>query len=356
MAALRAMVAMTEQAMDDATPRPPRRKRYRGKNPRHFEEKYKERDPARYAETVARVIASGKTPAGMHIPIMMDECLEALALAPGMVGVDCTLGYGHHAAKILERIAPGGTLIGVDQDPIELPKTERRLAEMGFGPECFFAIRSNYAGISKLLADRGMLADFVFADLGCSSMQFDDPSRGFSFKHEGPLDMRMNPTRGLSASDWLARIDAEKLEDVLRENADEPRADVIAMKLAGRKFFTTSELAMAIRKMSEIREDEKEITLRRVFQAVRIAVNEEFTALDAFLRSLPNCLKPGGRVAILTFHSGEDRRVKKCFQAGLREGVFAEISDGVITAGAEERHKNPRSRPAKLRWAVMARS
>jgi 16S rRNA (cytosine1402-N4)-methyltransferase len=348
------MSAMTENAMDDAAPRPPRRKRYRGKNPRNFDEKYKERDPTRYAETVAKVIAAGKTPAGSHIPIMMDECLEALALAQGMIGVDATLGYGGHAARILERISPGGMLIGADQDPIELPKTEHRLRDRGFGPECFVAVRSNYAGIAKLLAEREMRADFVFADLGCSSMQFDDPSRGFSFKHDGPLDMRMNPTRGLSASDWLARTDATKLERVLHENADEPRAEVIAMELAGRKFLTTAQLTRAIQLIAGIREDEKDLTLRRVFQAIRIAVNEEFTALDAFLRSLPDCLKPGGRVVILTFHSGEDRRVKKCFQAGLRDGVFSDINGGVITASAGERHDNPRSSPAKLRWAVKA--
>jgi 16S rRNA (cytosine1402-N4)-methyltransferase len=223
---------------------------------------------------------------------------------------------------------------------------------MGFGPECLVAVRSNYAGIAKLLAERDMRADFVFADLGCSSMQFDDPSRGFSFKHDGPLDMRMNPTRGLSASDWLARTDAAKLEGVLRENADEPNASLIAIELAGRKFLTTAQLANAIQSIFGIREDEKDLSLRRVFQAIRIAVNEEFTALDAFLRSLSDCLKPGGRVAILTFHSGEDRRVKKCFQAGLREGVFSEISNGVITASAEERRMNPRSSSAKLRWAV----
>jgi 16S rRNA (cytosine1402-N4)-methyltransferase len=348
------MGAMMEHAMDNATPRPPRRKRYRGKNPRNFDEKYKEHDPARYAETVAKVIASGKTPAGSHIPIMMDECLEALALAPGMIGVDATLGYGGHAARILESISPGGMLIGADQDPIELPKTERRLRDRGFGPECFVAVRSNYAGIAKLLAEREMRADFVFADLGCSSMQFDDPSRGFSFKHEGPLDMRMNPTRGLSASDWLARTDATKLERILYENADEPRAEVIAKELAGRKFLTTAQLTRAIQLMAAIQDEEKDLTLRRVFQAIRIAVNEEFTALDAFLRNLPDCLKPSGRVAILTFHSGEDRRVKKCFQAGLRDGVFSAISDGVITASAGERHDNPRSSPAKLRWAVKA--
>ncbi|MGA0853692.1 MAG: 16S rRNA (cytosine(1402)-N(4))-methyltransferase RsmH [Luteolibacter sp.] len=343
---------MTDQAMDDARARPPRRKRYRGKNPRHFEEKYKERDPARYAETVAKVIASGKTPAGSHIPIMVDECLEALALVPGMVGVDATLGHGGHAARILEKISPCGFLIGADQDPIELPKTERRLKEMGFGAESFVAVRSNYAGIAKILSERNVLADFVFADLGCSSMQFDDPSRGFSYKHDGPLDMRMNPTRGLSASDWLTRVSAAKLEEALHENSDEPRAEIIALALAGKKFSTTSQLADAIRSVSGIREDEKDLTLRRVFQAIRIAVNEEFAALDAFLRSLPDCLKPGARVAILTFHSGEDRRVKKCFQAGLRNGVFGEVSDGVITASAEERHRNPRSSSAKLRWAV----
>lgn len=345
---------MTEQGTDDAAPRPPRRKRYHGKNPRRFEDKYKEHNPNRYAETVAKVIASGKTPAGSHIPIMVDECLEALALEAGMTGVDATLGYGGHAAKILERIRPGGMLIGADQDPIELPKTERRLNEMGYGADCFVAVRSNYAGVGKLLAARGVQADFVFADLGCSSMQFDDPSRGFSFKHQGPLDMRMNPTRGLSAAEWLVRSEASKIERALHENADEPRAEDIAVMLAGRRMDTTLELAEALRALPGLRDDETEPTLRRVFQAIRIAVNEEFTALDAFLRSLPDCLKPGARVAIMTFHSGEDRRVKKCFQAGLREGVFSEVSDGVITASSEERHRNPRSAPAKLRWATRA--
>ena len=348
------MALMTEQGTDDAAARPPRRKRYHGKNPRRFEDKYKEHDPGRYAETVAKVIASGKTPAGSHIPIMVDECLEALRLKPGMIGVDATLGYGGHAARILDRITPSGILIGADQDPIELPKTERRLRDKGYGAECFVAVRSNYAGVAKLLGERGLSADFIFADLGCSSMQFDDPARGFSFKHEGPLDMRMNPTRGLSGSEWLARTDAGKLERALRENADEPRAEIIAAALAGRSMKTTTELADALRSITGLHDDEKDLTLRRVFQAIRIAVNEEFIALEAFLRSLPDCLKPGGRVAILTFHSGEDRRVKKSFQAGLRDGLFSEISDGVITAGSEERHRNPRSAPAKLRWATRA--
>jgi 16S rRNA (cytosine1402-N4)-methyltransferase len=338
--------------MSDEPPRPPRRKRYRGKNPRRFEEKYKEHDPARYAETVAKVIASGKTPAGSHVPILMDECLEALGLRPGMTGVDCTLGYGGHALQILESITPGGKLTGLDQDPVELPKTEHRLRQMGFGDASFEAVRSNYAGIAKVLA--GKPVDFIFADLGCSSMQFDDPARGFSFKHAGPLDMRMNPNRGLSAAEWLARVTPEKLAFALHDHADEPRAESLAAALAGKHFSSTLELAEAVRNAVRADEEELDLTVRRVFQAIRIAVNEEFVALDAFLRVMPNCLKPGGRVAILTFHSGEDRRVKKAFQAGLRDGVFAETSEGVITAGPEERRLNPRSAPAKLRWALRA--
>jgi 16S rRNA (cytosine1402-N4)-methyltransferase len=342
-------------SMSEEPPRPPRRKRYSGKNPRRFEEKYKELDPERYAETVARVIASGKTPAGSHVPVLVDECLVALRLGPGNTGVDCTLGYGGHALRILGGISPGGKLIGLDQDPIELPRAEQRLRQAGFGEESFVAVRSNYAGIAKVLAERGIAGvDFVFADLGCSSMQFDDPSRGFSFKNAGPLDMRMNPMRGLPAAEWLARVSPEKLAIALHDHSDEPRAETLADALAGKSFGSTLELAAAVRLAVRADDDETELTVRRVFQAVRIAVNEEFAALDAFLRVLPECLKPGGRAAILTFHSGEDRRVKKSFQAGLRDHAYAETSDGVITAGPEERRLNPRSAPAKLRWAIRA--
>ena len=338
--------------MSDEAPRPPRRKRYSGKNPRRFEDKYKEHDPARYGETVAKVIASGKTPAGTHIPILVAESLEALQLQPGMVGVDATLGYGGHAVSILEMISPAGKLIGLDVDPLELPKTAARLRGLGYGDYCFTAVRSNYAGIAKAIAEP---VDFVFADLGCSSMQFDDPSRGFSFKSAGPLDMRMNPGRGLSAADWLVRVSAEKLEIALHENADEPRAESLALALAGKHFASTLSFAQAIRESIRVSDDdERELTVRRVFQAVRIAVNEEFTALDAFLRALPNCLKSGGRAAILTFHSGEDRRVKQFMRAGIRDGFYAEMNDSPITAGPDERRMNPRSSAAKLRWVTRA--
>ncbi|MGC4013665.1 MAG: 16S rRNA (cytosine(1402)-N(4))-methyltransferase RsmH [Luteolibacter sp.] len=334
-------------------PRPPRRKRYSGKNPRRFEDKYKERNPEKYPDTIAKVLASGKTPAGSHVPILVNESLEALALSVGMVGVDATLGHGGHSLAILGQITPGGRLFGLDVDPIEQPKTEARIRAAGYGRDVFEAVRSNYAGIAKVLASQGLEAvDFIYADLGCSSMQFDDPSRGFSFKTDGPLDMRMNPERGLSAAEWLERVKPEKLAFALVDHSDEPRAERLAEALAGRKFEGTRVFAEAIRaNLPGLTEDVVDLTIRRVFQAVRIAVNEEFTALDAFLRALPGCLKPGGRAAILTFHSGEDRRVKKAFQSGLRDGLYAELSEGVITAGPEERHHNPRSAPAKLRWA-----
>lgn len=340
--------------MTESTDRPPRRPRYSGKNPKRFADKYKEHQPERFPETVAKVIAAGKTPAGSHVPILVEECLTALALHPGLIGVDATLGYGGHAVRMLERITPGGKLLGLDVDPVELPKTAARLQALGFDGEAFEAVRSNYAGLAKVLALRGLVGvDFVFADLGCSSMQLDDPGRGFSFKTAGPLDMRMNPTRGLTAAEWLARTTAGKLAEILSDHADEPRAEALGAALAGRRFADTLELARAVRKeVGGLAEDAVELTLRRVFQAIRIAVNDEFSALEAWLRDLPDCLKPGGRVAVLTFHSGEDRRVKKAFQAGLRNGVYASLNEGVITAGPDERRLNPRSSSAKLRWAV----
>jgi 16S rRNA (cytosine1402-N4)-methyltransferase len=341
----------------DPAPRPhKRRPRYGGKNPRRFEDKYKERNPGLYPETVAKVLASGKTPAGTHRPIMVAEILEALRPKPGGTVVDCTLGYGGHAREILARIQPGGRLIGLDVDPVEQPRTEQRLRAEGFGPETLLVRRSNYAGIAKVLAEEGIEgADAVLADLGVSSMQLDDPSRGFSVKNEGPLDMRMNPERGKPAASWLAGVSPERLAAALAEHADEPRAEVLAAALAGRSFPTTTALNRAIREaLPGVEAEEQELTVRRVFQAVRIAVNEEFSALEMFLRSLPLCLKPGGRAAILTFHSGEDRRVKKAFQAGLREGVYAAISEEVLRPSPQECHDNSRAKPAKLRWVVRA--
>jgi 16S rRNA (cytosine1402-N4)-methyltransferase len=347
-------IVTDETASQPAPTRPKRRPHYPGRNPRRFEDKYKEHDPARYADTVEKVIASGKTPAGTHRPVMAREILEVLAPKPGEIAVDCTLGFGGHARELLARLQPGGRLLGLDADPVELPKAEARLRALGFGAEVFTAHRSNFAGLPQILAAAEIAgADIILADLGVSSMQLDDPRRGFSVKNEGPLDMRMNPSRGQPASAFLARIRPGALEKTLAENADEPRAAALAPVLAGRSFATTTALAGAIRAaLPRLNKEDCDLTIRRVFQALRIAVNDEFSALETFLRHLPACLNPGGRAAILTFHSGEDRRVKKSFEAGFHDGVYGEISREVLCPGADERRANPRSTPAKLRWAV----
>lgn len=333
-----------------------RRPRYAGRNPRTFHQKYKELQPERYAADVAKVLAAGKTPAGMHRPIMVDEILAVLEPRRGDVAVDCTLGFGGHARAMLERILPGGRLIGLDQDPLELPRAEARLREAGFGVEVFQAHRTNFAGLAPVLAAAAPDGvDLVLADLGVSSMQIDNPARGFTFKDAAPLDMRMNPGRGQPASAWLARTGVAELAALLETNADEPHAGAIAAAIAGRAFATTRELADAVRAAvlvacPRMPADGVERSVRRVFQAVRIAVNDEFGALDALLRALPDVLRHGGRAAILTFHSGEDRRVKKAFQAGEREGVYAAASDDVTRASAAETRANPRAAAAKLRW------
>lgn len=331
-----------------------RRPRYPGRNPRRFDQKYKELDPTRHPETVAKVLAAGKTPAGSHIPIMVAEILDVLRPEPGEFAVDCTLGHGGHAKAILGKITPGGHLLALDVDPIELPRAELLLRDSGCTTDQLTIKKSNFAGLPAAIASLGRAgADIILADLGVSSMQLDNPQRGFSIKAAGPLDMRMNPSRGLSAAQWLEKVTPHRLAIVLHENSDEPHAGAIAAALAGHSFATTTDLANAIRRtLPTVPEENRELAVRRVFQAIRIEVNEEFSALDTFLRELPHCLNPGGRAAILTFHSGEDRRVKKSFQAGRRDGLYREISRRVLRASPAERHANPRAQAAKLRWAV----
>ena len=331
-----------------------RRKRYSGKYPRRFEDKYKEHGGD--AATLAKVTASGKTPAGTHRPIMVTEILAALAPKPGDVAVDCTLGYGGHTQEILAKILPGGRLLGLDADPVELPKTEARLRALGFDETVFTGHRSNFAGLPQVLASQNLSGtDLIVADLGVSSMQIDDPTRGFSVKFDGQLDMRMNPLRGQPASVLLQKLKPDALLEMLESFSDEPRAAQLAPALAGKNYSTTRQLAEAIRQtLPMLGKDESDLTVRRVFQTLRIAVNDEFSALETFLRNLPQCLKPGGRVAILTFHSGEDRRVKKSFEANYCNGVYDEISREVIRPTPMEQHSNPRSAPATLRWAKMS--
>jgi 16S rRNA (cytosine1402-N4)-methyltransferase len=336
--------------------------RYTGRNPRAFHEKYKELNPERFAADVEKILASGKTPAGMHVPIMVAEVLDVLRPVPGDVAVDCTLGGGGHARAILERIQPGGRLIGLDVDPLEQPRAEARLRAAGFGEEAFQVRHATFAGLPQVLADEGIAAaDVVFADLGVSSMQIDNPARGFSYKGAGPLDMRMNPSRGEPAWQLVARLDEDTLATALDENADEPYAALIAQVMKRTPVKTTDALERLVRTAltaahPELAKPDVKMSVRRTFQALRVAVNDEFSALDALLRALPLCLAPGGRVAFITFHSGEDRRVKKAFQAGAREGVYSDVAKDVIRSAKEETFSNRRAAAAKLRWAVRGLS
>ena len=348
---------------DDAAPHK-RRARYTGTHPRRFEEKYKELNPAHHAEELRKVIERGQTPAGMHRPICVREILDILNPQPGEVALDATLGFGGHAQEMLARLLPGGRLFGIDVDPLELPRTEARLRGLGFDESVLVVRRINFAALATLLPEAGGGFDVVLADLGVSSMQIDNPARGFSFKADGPLDLRLDPTRGQSASELLQSVTRQQLRELLVDNADEPHAAPLAAALQGQYIETTTQLATRVREalgavlnprmLEADRQAETKKTLQRTFQALRIAVNDEFGVLDRFLITLPTCLKPGGRVAILSFHSGEDRRVKKAFQAGERAGIYARVAPDPIRPSAEERWANPRSGSAKLRWAVRA--
>ena len=351
--------------MSDAPLEKPRRRpRYRGSHPRAFQDKYKELNPDRYADDVAKVVASGKTPAGMHRSIMVQEILEILAPKPGDFAIDATLGYGGHTAALLKAVLPGGRVLALDVDPIELPKTEARLRAMDVPPDTLMIRRSNFAGLARVLAaDNLPAADVVLADLGLSSMQIDDPSRGCTFKHRGPLDLRMNPQHGQPAAGLLASLDAPRLARLLEAGADQPDAQALAHAIIDRQqrapLTTTTALAETVADWCMTRSGDRSATgvdhsIRRVFQALRIAVNDEFGALDAFLRLLPGCVAPGGRVAILTFHSGEDRRVKQAFKEGVRSGAFGRIAEEVVRPSADERRANPRSSAAKVRWATRS--
>lgn len=345
-------------------PDPPkhrRRVRYRGTHPRAFEEKYKELAAERYADDVAKVIAGGKTPAGTHRPICVAEILAALDPRPGQTGLDATLGYGGHARELLERIRPGGRLFALDVDPIERARTEARLRGAGFGEDELTVVGMNFAGIPKLLDRAGGGFDFLLADLGISSMQLDNPARGFTYKREGPLDLRLNPERGIPAAEWLRQGTEASLEKILRAHADEPNAREIAKALFERRndLATTTALAGAVRDaLATLRRplpDEAVTTaIRRTFQAIRIAVNDEFSALSALLAALPGCLNPGGRAAILSFHSGEDARVARAFEQGRAAGLYASVSESPIRPSPRERFENPRSKAALLRVAVRS--
>lgn len=349
--------------MDNQEKQHKRRPRYKGTHPRSYKEKYKELHPEKYPETVDRVIQKGSTPAGMHISICVKEILEFLQIKPGQKGLDATLGYGGHTQAMMECLESQGHMYALDVDPIEIVKTRERLESQGYGPEILTILQMNFADIDKVAEQAGKF-DFVLADLGVSSMQIDNPDRGFSFKTDGPLDLRLNPEKGVSAAERLREIDREELEGMLLENADEPYAVEISRAVTsairkGKKIDTTSQLRQVIEDALQFvpekeRKEAVKKSCQRTFQALRIDVNSEFEVLYEFMEKLPDILNEGGRVAILTFHSGEDRIVKKCFKRFYREGVYSEIANEVIRPSAQECSRNSRARSTKMRWAVKA--
>lgn len=351
----------TEEQKDEKPHK--RRVRYSGTHPRKFSEKYKELNPEKYQDTIERVISKGSTPAGMHISICVQEILTFLQIKPGMKGLDATLGYGGHSRKMLEALQGRGHLYALDVDPIEIVKTTKRLREAGFSEEIFTPISENFANVDRVAEQYGSF-DFLLADLGVSSMQIDNPERGFSYKQEGPLDLRLNPQNGEPASERLQKMNREEIEGMLIDNSDEPYAAEIARTIAGRnrkgqKIDTTTKLAELIGEtLAFLPEKERKEAVKkscaRVFQALRIDVNSEFEVLEAFLTKLPSCMAPGGRIAILTFHSGEDRLVKHAFKEGKKAGIYSEVAEDVIRPSSEECAKNPRAKSTKMRWAVRA--
>ena len=340
-----------------------RRVHYKGKYPKKFEEKYKELQPEKYGDTIAHVIEKGNTPAGMHISIMVKEILDFLQIKPGEIGFDATLGYGGHTKAMLERLEGQGHIYATDVDPEESAKTKKRLEDLGFSEEILTVRLQNFCTIDEIAKEVGGF-DFILADLGVSSMQIDNPKRGFSFKVDGPLDLRLNQETGISAAERLDTITREELAGMLYENSDEPYCEELAKAITdeirrGSRIDTTTKLRRVIEDTLDfLPEKEKKDTIKktcqRTFQALRIDVNQEFEVLYEFMEKLPGALRPGGRVAILTFHSGEDKLVKQALKEGYKSGIYSDYAKDVIRPSAQECAANGRARSTKMRWAVKA--
>ena len=340
-----------------------RRVRYKGKYPKKFEEKYKELQPEKYQDTIAHVIQKGNTPAGMHISIMVKEIIDFLEIKPGQIGFDATLGYGGHTKAMLECLKGEGHIYATDVDHEEAEKTKKRLEEAGFGEDMLTIKLQNFCTIDEIAKEVGGF-DFLLADLGVSSMQIDNPKRGFSFKVDGPLDLRLNQETGISAAERLKTITKEELAGMLYENSDEPYCEELAKAITdeirkGNAIDTTTKLREIIGKTLDfLPEKEKKETIKktcqRTFQALRIDVNREFEVLYEFIEKLPYALRPGGRAAILTFHSGEDKLVKKALKQGYKEGIYSDYAKDVIRPSAKECAQNGRARSTKMRWAIKA--
>ena len=344
-----------------------RRVRYSGTHPKRFADKYKEHAIESHPDLREHLRDKGKTPAGTHIPILVDEIMAALAPSPGAVVVDCTLGYGGHAAEFARRIGPSGKLFGLDVDGGQLERTGKRLGELC--PDVPMAFhRSNFAGIGNVMrreAPEGF--DILFVDLGLSSMQIDNPDRGMSYRHNGPLDMRMDDRRPQTAADLLNTLTEEALSEALRDLADEPDHRALAEQIVDQRkhepfahIGQLVELVLAVKglTLAEYKRQQRQTPgglhpAARTFQTLRMLVNDELGSLKELLRVAPYCLKPGGRIGIISFHSGEDRLVKHAFVDGCRDGLYAAASE-IITPTRAEIATNTRSTAAKFRWATKA--
>lgn len=342
-----------------------RRVRYKGTHPKKFNEKYKEHNPEKYKEDIEKIIDKGNTPAGMHISICVNEIIDFFMIEPGQIGLDATLGYGGHTVKMLEQLKGKGHIYGLDVDPIEIEKTKQRIDDKGYG-DLFTGINTNFKNIDQVAKDNEKF-DFVLADLGVSSMQIDDPSRGFSFKTDSLLDLRLNQRKGIPVYKKIQTMSYHYLKNILVEYSDEHYADKIAKEIvkcnqSNNPIETTFQLKQII---SMIIENDKTVpfnnrdfilkkTCQRTFQAFRIDINKEYDVLYEFLEKLPEILKPGGKVAILTFHSGEDRLVKKAFKEHYNLGLYDSISRNVIRPSSEECFRNPRASSTKMRWAIKS--
>jgi 16S rRNA (cytosine1402-N4)-methyltransferase len=304
---------------------------------------------------------SRSTPQGEHRPVLLAEVLRILAPRPGMTVVDCTVGWAGHSAELLAQVGPTGLLVGLDMDAENLPRAKERLDALGHRCHLHHA---NFAALQQILAEHEISqVDAIIADLGMSSMQVDDPERGFSYARDGMLDMRMDRSRGRTAAQLLATIGKEEWIEQLQTLGDEPEAeriaDAIFAERARSPITTTRQLAQIIQEATKqqgwrLHPTASKWNLHpaaRTFQTLRILVNRELANLEHLLRLMPVCLKPGGHAAIISFHSGEDRLVKNAFRAGRDAGVFMEIADEPLRATYAERTANPRSRSAKLRWA-----
>jgi 16S rRNA (cytosine1402-N4)-methyltransferase len=306
------------------------------------------------------------TRAGEHVPVMLAEVLAALNPQPGQTVVDCTLGFGGHAVELLKRVGPTGKLVALDLDPDNLDRAVPKLDAAGHS---FVAVHSNFAGLGGVLATHGVTqVQGLLADLGMSSMQVDDPDRGFSFQRDGPLDMRMDRTRGKTAAELLDTLSADELAAAFRDLGDEPEAEKIAAAVVAERkktpFERTGQLRDVIDRAAPVKvirspgkgpaRKQELLPATRVFQALRILVNRELANLQSLLRTLPALLAPGGTAAIISFHSGEDRLIKAAFREGVQHGVYAAAADDPVRPSEEEKLANPRSRSAKLRWARRA--